>query len=158
MIDIYNKPLIASFLLFLSSCGSISSQYADCSGPNGCGLMAKFEDCQQLKVTSEYNQCMADKGDQKIQYQLGVEAIENGEIDKAIRWLQKASRITESRTIYNEPSGYGTLGNYHAQLLLASMYEQGMLVEKSIKLANKYLSMAIRPSQNDKEVWLTSYR
>ena len=79
------------------------------------GCTAGFQDCYQYAGTEKYTECLASNGDQEAQYQLGLAAYQARNMDTAIKWLKKASKINRERmTLYTNSDVAETLetGNY----------------------------------------------
>ena len=126
-----------------------------------CGCAGGFQDCGQYAGTDWYTECLVSNGDQEAQYQLGLAAYQAGDTDTAIKWLEKAAEITGERnsvsipgTQLNSFTGYGTLGNYDAQILLAKIYEEGIDIKKNQRFADYYRNMAKYPGQDKKKILL----
>ena len=80
---------------------------------------------------------------------MGLEAFNSGDIDTALKWLNRAAQSRPHSFPVYIPSGNsgfympvktsnGTSGNVSAQLLLAKIYEEGLGVEVDEKKAQKY--------------------
>lgn len=61
--------------------------------------------CDQFLGTTEYTPCVAEKGDQEAQFEVGRAAYEDGDIDEAVKWLEQAAKRRDGRTPVFIPKG-----------------------------------------------------
>jgi len=123
----------------------------------GCGIFIK--DCAKLSGDDEaYQQCLASRGNQQAQYELGLVAYEGKDYKTSLKWLKLAASQHSGRTaVYTPPVGgqkYGTVmmmdsgpataGHAGAQSLLADIYDRGLGVKADREKAQNYRDMALR--------------
>jgi len=94
--------------------------------------------CDQFLGTTEYTPCLAGKGDQDAQYEMGRAAYEGGDIDEAVKWLEQAAKKRDGRTPIFIPKGNS--GDVRIEMRETGLSKPGhagakILLEK-IKLEN----------------------
>ena len=130
------------------------------AGLSGCTYTVAG--CEKYADTDEYYLYLAELGSEQAQYKLGLAAHEVGDMDEAIKWLERAAEPASGRSAaYLPPVGgrsYGSVlsydtgrasdGHRDAQLLLARIYQDGLGVEKDLKKTEQYEKLAAKMRSN----------
>ncbi|MCP5382257.1 MAG: sel1 repeat family protein [Kordiimonadaceae bacterium] len=127
------------------------------------GCASEFQDCSQYAGTARYTECLASKGEQEAQYQLGVAAYKAMDMDTAIKWLKKAAQPNAPIEYFRNPMVGNEInrplmfrniddaypGYRDAQILLAKLYFEGSVVEKDLKKVELYNELSKIRRRND---------
>ncbi|MBT5074719.1 MAG: sel1 repeat family protein [Kordiimonadaceae bacterium] len=142
---------MARKIIFLMMLVGLSTSVSGCAN--------SLQKCSALVGTVGYNLCLAEHGNRKAQYEVGLSAYEAKDMEATIKWLEKAAKPNEGVKMVYMPAvdgqSYGTIkslprnghpGYREAQALLAHIYAEGIGVERDEIKASHYrmLSFGIR--------------